>query len=340
MAKRFRPQWILSALLGALMPLAANGSPVAIVIHGGAGTILKSEMSAEREEALRIELATAARAGHRVLEEGGDSLTAVRMAIRILEDSPLFNAGRGAVFTHDGNNELDASVMLGKDRSAGAVAGVRRIKNPIDLAVRVMQDSPHVLLVGDGAEAFAASQDIELVDPDYFHTDYRWQQLQKMLNGEQAHAEYRESWFSTVGAVALDRDGNLTAGTSTGGTANKRWGRVGDSPIIGAGTYADNHSCAVSATGHGEYFIRAAVAHDICARMAHGNQDLATAAHGVVMEDLVAMGGDGGVIAMDPQGNIQMVFNTPGMYRAAINTDGQLLVGIYKGDEWGAEEGE
>lgn len=308
---------------------SASGGPVAIAVHGGAGTIDRSELSPDREAEFRARLEEAARAGHAVLSGGGGSLDAVQAAVRLLEDSPLFNAGRGAVFNADGAVELDASVMNGATRAAGAVAAVRGIRNPIDLALKVMESSGHVMLIGAGAEQFAAEQGIEQVDAEYFYTDFRWQQLQKARGREGAGATPpAERFFSTVGAVALDAAGNLAAGTSTGGMTNKRFGRVGDSPIIGAGTFADNASCAVSGTGHGEYFIRWVVAYDICARVRAG-APLAQAADAVINDVLVEAGGEGGVIALDAQGNIAMPFNTSGMYRAAIGVDGELFVGIY-----------
>jgi beta-aspartyl-peptidase (threonine type) len=316
--------------------MAAPIAPIAIAIHGGSGTIEKGEFSAEREREIRADLERAVRAGHAILEAGGSSLDAVTHAVTLLEDSPHFNAGRGAVFNYEGKNELDASIMNGAERQAGAIAGVHNVRNPILLARKVMTDSPHVMLAGAGAEAFAREQGIVFEDDAYFFNEYRWQQLQKAKAGLETGAtflsETADQWFSTVGAVALDRAGNLAAATSTGGMTNKRWGRVGDSPIIGAGTYADNRSCAVSATGHGEYFIRATVARDICARMQYGGASLAQAAEQVVKVQLTEMGGDGGIIAVDPAGNLSLTFNTSGMYRASIAVDGKLYVAIY-GDE-------
>lgn len=317
-------------------PAEPSESPIAIAIHGGSGTIEKGGFSAEREVEVRATLERAVRAGHEILAAGGSSLDAVTHAITLLEDSPHFNAGRGAVFNAEGKNELDASIMEGANLNAGAVAAVHNVRNPVLLARKVMTDSAHVMLMGEGAEAFAREQGIVFEDDAYFHTDYRWQQLQKAKASNRPDASYLsetpDTWFSTVGAVALDREGNLAAGTSTGGMTNKRWGRVGDSPIIGAGTYADNRSCAVSATGHGEYFIRATVARDICARVQYSGASLADAADQVVRQQLTAMGGDGGVIALDPQGNIALTFNTSGMYRASIDTGGKVYVAIY-GDE-------
>ena len=306
----------------------AENAPVAIAIHGGAGTLSREEMSPEREAAYRQKLTEAVRAGHAVLVAGGASLDAVTTAIRILEDSPLFNAGRGAVFNAMGQNELDASIMDGATLDAGAVAAVQRIANPIDLARRVMTDSKHVMLIGEGAEEFAREQGFAFVDAAYFYTERRWRQLQEARQRETAGVVDDASWYSTGGAVALDSDGNLAAGTSTGGMTNKRHGRVGDSPIIGAGTYADNDSCAVSATGHGEYFIRHVAAYRICSLIADG-ATAAEAGRSVIHGRLAAAGGDGGVIILDGDGNIAMPFNTSGMYRASIDTAGALHVAIF-----------
>jgi len=304
-------------------------SRFAIVIHGGAGTIAKAAMTDEKEAELRATLTDSVRAGHQVLVAGGTSTDAVIAAINVMEDSPLFNAGNGAVFNAAGKHEMDASIMEGADLNAGAVAAVARIKNPIDLAARVMTDSEHVMLMGDGAEEFARQQGFEMMDADYFYTDFRWQQLQRIKARELAEKDQQDQWFSTVGAVALDTHGNLAAGTSTGGTSNKRWGRVGDSPIIGAGTYADNNSCAVSATGHGEFFIRHVVAYNICNRVELGTP-LAEAADTVVNDILVKAKGEGGVIAIDRHGNIATPFNSEGMYRASVNTEGEMVVSIYR----------
>lgn len=290
-----------------------------LVLHGGAGAIPRDQLTPEREAAIRGALEQALRAGHDVLARGGTSLDAVTAAIVILEDSPYFNAGKGAVFTHDGVNELDAAIMVGRTRTAGAVAGVRTVKNPILLARAVMERSRHVMMVGGGAEEFAGSVELERVDPSYFRTEERWQQLQDRL---------RDDKFGTVGAVALDRTGGLAAGTSTGGLTNKRFGRVGDTPIIGAGTYADDR-CAVSATGHGEFFIRYTVARDICARARYARTPLVRAAAQVVREELVRVGGEGGVIALDAAGHVTMPFNTPGMYRGYIGAEGVPHVDIY-----------
>ncbi|HET9482789.1 MAG TPA: isoaspartyl peptidase/L-asparaginase [Xanthomonadales bacterium] len=310
---------------------AMSANPVRLVVHGGAGTMSRAELSAEREAAIRSDLERALRAGHEVLAKGGSSLDAVTKTVVVLEDSPYFNAGKGAVFGADGRNELDASIMHGATRKAGAVAGVHAVKNPILLARAVMEKSAHVMLTGDGAEAFAKSVGIELVDPKYFRTEERWEQLQKAKAAEKSpHAALdRSGYFGTVGALALDRAGHLAAATSTGGMTNKRWGRVGDSPIIGAGTWADER-CAVSGTGWGEFFIRAAVAHDICARVAYKGDSLADAANAVVMDVVPALGGDGGVIALDAKGNFAMPFNTQGMYRGTIDDAGKVTIAIFR----------
>ena len=313
------------------IPLHAQ-APVAIAVHGGAGTIERGRLSEEQEASIRAALTAAVEAGHQILTEGGSSLDAVTAAVRLLEDAPEFNAGRGAVLTFDGTVELDASIMDGATLDAGAVAGVTGVRHPIEAARRVMTESPHVMLVGSGAEAFARAKALEFMDPDWFITEFRLEQLRAIQARQQSATQLSENWFSTVGAVAVDADGNVAAATSTGGMSNKRWGRVGDSPIIGAGTYADNRACAVSATGHGEYFIRHAVAHEICARVRLTGVGLADAADAVVNQVLREAGGDGGVIAVDPAGNISMPFNTPGMYRAAIDVDGRLQVAIF-GDE-------
>ena len=317
------------------MSLAA---PYSIVIHGGAGTILRDKMSTEVEAEYREVLTKAVKAGHQVLQRGGSSTQAVTQAILVMEDSPLFNAGRGAVFTYDGEVELDASIMRGDDLNAVAVTGVKRVRNPILLAEQVMLNSPHVMLMGAGAEAFAETRELDMVENDYFHTERRRRQLQRVIDSDQdvaasedATDDFEARKFSTVGAVALDQKGTISAGTSTGGMTNKRFGRIGDSPIIGAGTYADNSTCGISATGHGEYFIRAAVAHDICARVKYQGVDLASAAQAVINQRLVKMGGDGGVIGIDPKGEVVYAFNTPGMYRASINAAGQLDVQIFRG---------
>jgi len=301
----------------------------AIAIHGGAGTLPRAEMTPDQEAAYRAGLAAALDAGYAVLEDGGTSLDAVTVAVRILEDDPLFNAGRGAVLTHEGTVELDASIMDGRTLAAGAIAGVAHIRNPVELARAVMEHSPHVMLIGAGAEEFAHTRNIAFVANDYFKTETRKAQLRRVLVGDTRPAN-ELSALGTVGAVARDPAGNLAAATSTGGMTGKRYGRVGDSPIIGAGTYADNGSCAVSATGHGEYFIRTAVAHDICARVAYGGATLQEAADAVVMQRLAKLGGEGGIIAVDASGRVVMSFNSEGMFRGARSSEGMREVAIYR----------
>jgi L-asparaginase / beta-aspartyl-peptidase len=316
------------------MNATAAPAPTALVIHGGAGTMSRADLTPALEKEIRAALEQALDAGHAVLATGGSSLDAVSAAVVVLEDSPHFNAGKGAVFNADGVNELDASIMDGATLKAGAVAGLHRVKNPIRLARAVMERSVHVMLIGDGAETFAKSVGIELVDPSYFRTEHRWEALQKAKAAEKAGASVRlpaSAYFGTVGALALDTDGHLAAATSTGGMTNKRWGRVGDAPIIGAGTYA-NAQCAVSGTGWGEYFIRLSVAHDICARVAYRGDTLAAAADEVVMKRVPELGGDGGVIALDAGGRIAMPFNTGGMYRAWIHPDGSRGTAIFRDD--------
>jgi beta-aspartyl-peptidase (threonine type) len=299
-----------------------------LVIHGGAGTILREQMTPELEEAYHQALNAALQAGYKILQADGSAVDAVVAAITILEDSPLFNAGKGAVFNSEGRNELDASIMDGRTRSAGAVAGVSQVKNPILLARLVMKESPYVMMAGPGAEEFGRRHNIELVEEDYFYTQPRWEQYQARRRKKSATTE--EAGTGTVGAVARDKAGNLAAGTSTGGMTNKKFGRIGDSPIIGAGTYADNQTCAVSATGHGEYFIRSVAAYDIAAQMAYQGRTLTQAADITVLEKIPALGGHGGVIAIDKDGHIAMPFSTHGMYRGIINEDGRTSIWIYK----------
>ena len=327
-------RWLLMCLSMVSTMAVAESSPVAIALHGGAGTIERGKMSAELETTYRVFLEAAITEGHRQLAAGHPGLDVVVNVIQKMEDSPLFNAGKGAVYTWDGRHELDASIMHGEQLEAGAVAGVTTVKSPIALARTVMEDSPHVMLAAKGAEAFATAQGIESVDPDYFGTERRRKALEAYKADENAGVEPEADYkFGTVGVVVLDKAGNLVAGTSTGGMAGKRWGRVGDSPIIGAGTYADNRSCAVSATGHGEFFIRHTVARDICARMQFGGASLHDATAEVVLKALVAAGGEGGVAAVDRAGNVALTFNTPGMYRASINATGAKTVGIFGDDE-------
>jgi len=318
----------------------AKEQNISIVIHGGAGTIQRDHLSAEQELNIKQALQAALDAGYAVLESGGDSTQAVIAAIKVMEDSPHFNAGKGAVYTKPGKHELDASIMRGSDLEAGAVAGVSHTKNPILAAEQVMLNSPHVMLAGSGADTFSQLKGLAQVDNDYFDTEARfksWQEVDAKTKAKQSEvasgqdvldAEFK---FGTVGAVAVDKAGNLAAGTSTGGMTYKAWGRIGDSPVIGAGTYADNRSCGISATGHGEFFIRYAVAHDICARVRYQDKSLQQAADEVIMQELKSVGGSGGVIGMDPAGNPVMVFNTPGMYRGYKTTE-KSKVAIY-GDE-------
>ena len=322
------------------LPMAATAAPsaaeqpatprrLAIAIHGGAGVIAREQLGADGGAAYRQGLEAALDAGYAVLEAGGSSLDAVTTAVRLLEDNPLFNAGRGAVLAHDGRAYLDASIMSGKDLSAGAVTGVTTVRHPIDLARRVMQDSPHVMLSGEGAEEFAGLKGLERVPNDWFITPTRRQQLDRVLQGRSAPRNELQG-LGTVGAVAVDARGDVAAATSTGGMTNKRWGRIGDAPIIGAGTYANNASCAVSATGHGEYFIRSVVAHDICALVEYKGWSLERAAKEVVQGKLVQRGGEGGIIAVDPQGNVVLEFNSPGMFRGLRDSSGRRKVGIYE----------
>jgi len=306
----------------------------ALAIHGGAGTILKSKMSLEQELEYKEMLQMVLLSGYEILNRGGSSLEAVQNGIKHMEDSPLFNAGRGAVFTADGKNELDASIMDGKTLNAGAIAGVSHLRNPINVARLVMEKSPHVLLIGEGAEAFAVEQGVTLVDEKYFYTKRRWRQLQKRIEEElrdESNLKVQlDDKFGTVGIIALDKNRNLAAGTSTGGMTYKKFGRVGDSPIIGAGTYANNKTCAVSCTGHGEYFMRGLVAYDISALMEYQGKSVEEAADIVINQKLTEMGGTGGLIAMDANGNIAMPFNTEGMYRGYIYENGKTVVKIYK----------
>ncbi|MFH0760144.1 MAG: isoaspartyl peptidase/L-asparaginase [Bacteroidota bacterium] len=295
----------------------------AIAIHGGAGVILKENLSDEMEKAYLTMLDSALTAGENILKTGGASLDAVEKVIRIMEDCPLFNAGKGAVYTHEGYNELDASIMDGSNLMAGAVAAVRNVKNPISLAMKIMTNSKHVMLSGEGATEFAREQGLEIIDSSYFYTDRRWNDLKKAIEKE------KQNKYGTVGCVALDKNGNLAAGTSTGGMTNKRWNRIGDTPVIGAGTYASNKSCAVSGTGHGEYFIRYTVAREIAALMEYQNMTVQQAAEEVIMNRLKNAGGEGGVIALDKNGNIALVFNSPGMYRGLADSRGNRQIAIF-----------
>jgi L-asparaginase / beta-aspartyl-peptidase len=300
-----------------------------IAIHGGAGTLPRTDMSAEAERRYRNGLQEAIDAGFAVLQGGGTSMDAVTRAVVLLEDNPLFNAGKGAVFTLDGRNELDASIMDGSTLKAGAVCGVTRIRNPVTLARAVMEKSERVMLAGTGAEEFAAAQGFSFVPQSYFYTPERWQQLERIRRGDAGLSALTISHIGTVGAVAVDAQGRLAAATSTGGMTGKRYQRIGDSPIIGAGTYADNRSCAVSATGHGEVFIRTVVAHDICARMRFGGRSIGAAVREVVLGELPPLGGEGGVIAIDARGEIAIEFNSEGMFRASRRQGEEARIGIY-----------
>ena len=322
-------RWIATIIalgFATIAPAQQTPSKIMLVIHGGAGTITRASMTPEAEQQYRTSLEQALHTGHAVLAKGGSSLDAVEATIRVLEDNPLFNAGKGAVFTHEGKNELDAAIMDGKTKRAGAVAGVTIIKNPISAARAVMEKSPHVMMAGKGAELFATKIGLEIVDPSYFWTERRWKALQQELMHEQNKDSDKHG---TVGALALDQNGNLAAGTSTGGLTNKQYGRIGDSPIIGAGTYADNETCAVSASGTGEYFIRWTVAYDIAALMKYRGMSVKDAADEVVLRKLPKES-DGGVIALDRNGNFAMSFNSEGMYRGWIGADAVPHVLIYK----------
>lgn len=320
-------------------------SKYVLVIHGGAGTILKKNMTAEKEKAYRDGLQKALDAGNAILERGGSALDAVEAAVRILEDNPLFNAGKGAVFTNEGKNELDAAIMDGSNLKAGSVASVTTIRNPITAARKVMERTEHVMLIGNGAEKFAQANGCEMVDPSYFYTQERWDGLQKAKKADSLkmkkdsaskkavrQLDNPDDKYGTVGAVALDKHGNLAAATSTGGMTNKKYGRVGDAPIIGAGTYANNNTCAISGTGWGEFFIRLVMAKTVSDRMEYGNQSLQDAATDMIMKKLPALGGDGGLIGVDKHGNITMPFCTEGMYRGYIRSNGERVVQIYKGE--------
>ena len=320
---------LLLGLLG-LVPVTFS-EPIAIAIHGGAGTLTRDSITPEQERDYLAILNTAVQQGHERLQDGAAGSDVVRETIRLLENSPLFNAGHGAVLTWNGTHELDASMMLGHNLAAGAVAGVTRVKNPIEAAYAVLEYSPHVLLSGAGADKFAESQGLTMVDNRYFTTPRRVEALELFrAKYEDKKAQDGDEKLGTVGVVVLDAAGNLAAGTSTGGMTGKRWGRIGDSPLIGSGTFADNRSCAVSATGHGEFFIRWQVASDICARVRYQGLDLLVAANQVLHDELAVAGGEGGVIAIDPKGNVALVFNTEGMYRASINAAGEKVVGIYR----------
>jgi L-asparaginase / beta-aspartyl-peptidase len=345
--KKLFPFFMVMLFNSALAQTDSSRSPVkpVLVIHGGAGTILKKNMSPEKEKAYQDALKAALDKGYSILKNGGSSLDAVEAAVREMEDNPLFNAGKGAVFTHEGKNELDAAIMNGQNLAAGSVAGVTTIRNPISGARAVMEKSQHVMMTGKGAEQFAKLQGLSIVDPSYFYTEDRWKGLQRVKKADSSKTELdhgskpntsikqpenKDSKYGTVGAVALDVHGNLAAATSTGGMTNKRFGRVGDAPIIGAGTYASNATCAISCTGWGEFFIRLVMAKTISDMMEFGNWSLERAATEMIQKRLPALGGDGGLIAVDKAGNIVMPFNTEGMYRGSVDREGNIVIKIYK----------
>ena len=313
----------------------AQDHKIAIAIHGGAGTILKKNMTPEKEKLYTDKLNEAIAAGYKVLTEGGSSIDAVTASIMVMENSPLFNAGKGAVFTNNETNEMDCSIMDGKTLNAGAASGVTTVKNPILLAKEVMINSDHVMLSGKGANEFAKQQNLEIVSPAYFYTQKNFDYLKKVKKNSQSSSELKSKgsndWkYGTVGAVALDKNGNLAAGTSTGGMTNTKFGRIGDSPIIGAGTYANNNSCAVSCTEHGEYFIRLGIAKDISSLMLYKGYDLVEASNNVIHKKLESLGGKGGLISIDKDGRISMPFNTAGMFRASVDTTGITKIEMYK----------
>lgn len=328
----------ISVLIISIGMSAQGNKTFGLVLHGGAGTILKKNMTPELEKAYLDKMNEALEKGYAVLEKGGSSIQAVEAAINVMEDSPLFNAGKGSVFTANGKNEMDASIMDGKTLKSGAVASVHKIKNPISAAKCVLEKSKHVMMAGEGAEQFAKTCNCEIVDTSYFFEQKRFDQLEKIKQSEKTELDHgslspedlQDKKFGTVGVAALDKNGNLAAGTSTGGMTNKKYGRIGDSPIIGAGTYANNKTCAVSCTGHGEYFIRHVVAYDVSAMMEYKNLSLEKAADKIVNEKLKNDGGEGGLIAIDKDGNISMPFNTPGMYRAFKKSSGEKELLIYK----------
>ena len=313
--------------------------PFSIAIHGGAGTILKEDMTPELEAAYIKGLGDAVSAGYAVLEEGGSSVNAVKAAIVILEDNLLFNAGRGSVFTKKGVQEMDAAIMSGKDKEAGSIASVKNVRNPIELAAEVLSKSNHVFLSGKGANDFAIKQGIKLEPDEFFFSQFRYDQWKAIRDSDNYSLDHthqgleelmKDKKFGTVGAVACDSEGNIAAGTSTGGMTNKKYGRIGDSPIIGAGTYADNKTCAISCTGHGEPFIKAVAAYDVAARMEYKKLNLQDAMKEVVHSKLIEMEGEGGMIGVDADANVSMMFNSAGMYRAMQNSKGEKFIGIYK----------
>ncbi len=313
--------------------------PFSITIHGGAGTILKEDMTPELEKAYITGLEDALHAGYAVLEQGGSAVNAVKAAVVVLEDNLLFNAGRGSVFTKKGVQEMDAAIMEGKNREAGAIAGVRNVRNPVELAAEVMHNSNHVFLSGKGANDFAIKQGIKLEPDEYFFSQFRYDQWKELRDSDNYSLDHthqgleelmKDKKFGTVGAAACDSEGNIAAATSTGGMTNKKYGRIGDSPVIGAGTYANNATCAISCTGHGEPFIRAVAAYDVSAHMEYKGMSLQEAMYEVVHKKLVEIEGEGGMIGVDAKGNVAMMFNSAGMYRAMQNSNGEKVVGIYK----------
>lgn len=318
------------------------GAEYGLVIHGGAGTIVRDDMTTEMEAAFNAALLASLEAGYAVLEDGGSAVDAVIAAVVVMEDDSLFNAGRGAVFTAEGTNELDAGIMDGATLNAGAVTGVRELRNPIQLARLVMEESPHVFMAGEGAEVFGEQFDLERVDPEWFYTERRWEALERAREEESFDLSWWQNegrMLGTVGAVARDRDGNLAAATSTGGMTNKRFGRVGDVPVIGAGTYATNESCAVSTTGHGEYFIRNVVARDVCARMEYLGETIGEAAEAIILDRLAEQGANGGLVAIDRDGHIAMPMNTPGMYRGHFLAGAEPFTAIYADEGDGSDGG-
>ena len=327
--------WFAAAGIAAAQQQEPAAAPITIVIHGGAGALAPGRYSPEQEAAFKEKLTEALTAGYAVLEDGGTALDGIEAAIVIMEDAPYFNAGKGSVFTRDGKNELDASIMDGATKNAGAVAGATRVKNPIKLARDVMENSEHVMFAGSGVDKYAEDRGHEMAEPEYFFTDHRWRAYREALEAEKKQrdgalpADFK---YGTVGAVALDESGNLAAGTSTGGMTLKRYGRVGDAPVIGAGTFADNASCAVSATGHGEYFIRLSIARDICAQVEYAGKSVFDAASDVIHNRLENLGGDGGVIVLDAKGAYALTFNSKGMFRGVKNAETEM-VAIYGEDE-------
>lgn len=306
---------------------------ISLALHGGAGTLIKGAMTAEKEAEYKTALKTALETGYSLLEKGGTALDAVEATVKSLEDCPLFNAGRGSVFTAKGTHEMDASIMDGKTLDAGAVSLINGIKNPVSLARQVMEKTEHVFMAGEGALQFALQEGFEILPPDYFYDEFRYQQWQEIKGTDKIQLDHtlnKDQKFGTVGAVALDSFGYLAAATSTGGMTNKKYGRVGDSPMIGAGNYANNNTCAVSCTGSGEYFIRGVVAYDVSCLMEYKGLSLQEAAHEVIMKRVLKIGGDGGLVAVDAQGNIAMTFNTEGMYRACKSSLGEEAIAIYR----------